>query len=52
MTNPVRLSAKEVRRRASAGQLFERLDGLDGLDGLVGPGKREEKMAKGWVEDE
>jgi hypothetical protein len=49
MTNPVRLSAKEVRRRASAGQLFER---LDGLDELAGPGKREEKMAKGWVEDE
>jgi hypothetical protein len=46
MSNPVRLNSREVRRRASAGQMCER------LDGLISPRKKEEKVAKEWTEGE
>lgn len=46
MSTPVRFSSREVRRRASAGQMCER------LDGLASPRKKEEKLAKGWMADE
>lgn len=46
MSNPVRLSSREVRRRASAGQMCEM------LDGLVSPRNNEEKVARGWMADE
>jgi hypothetical protein len=39
------LNAREIRRRASAGQMGTR------LDSLLSSKKKEEKMAKGFMED-